>query len=386
MIMAGLEFMGDVPFSDVYFNGIVRDSQGRKMSKSLDSSIDPLDIVEEYGADALRFTMMICAQGQDIYISKDNFDIGRNFCNKIWNASRFLLTNIADNTGLDFNLDADKLSSDDIYILGKLNETIGTITDSLEKFRFNEAASRIYEFFWHQYCDKYIEYAKAYLVDGDGSDRDRTASVLVYVLTNSLKMMHPFLPYISEQIWSMLPGERDTCLAVAEWPEKLHIELCPKTIRNTESKYELITAGRNLRKEYNIPPKRKLKYIIRPLEDEAVCRYLETEADNLVRTLNAESVTVRKDFTPEKPMPSALTALGEVFLSIEGAIDIEAERERLQKELDKTREALARSRHKLRNPSFVEKAPEEVVEKAKGVTDELADKAQKLERTLEYLS
>ncbi len=386
MIMAGIEFVGDIPFNDVYLHGTVRDPKGRKMSKSLGNIIDPLVIIDEYGADALRFTMMMCAQGQDIYISKDNFEIGRNFCNKIWNASRFLLTNIKSEEGLDFNFDPDKLLSDDIYILGKLNEAIGTITNCLEKFRFNEAASKIYEFFWRQYCDKYIEYAKAFLTNSGGEDRDRTASVLVYVLMNTLKLMHPFLPYITEEIWSMLPVKRDTCLAVAEWPKKLHIELCPETIRNTENKYELITAGRNLRKEYNILPRRKLKYIIRSTDDRFILQYLEAESDNLKRMLNAESVSIKKEFTPGRPMPSAVTPLGEIFLSIEGEIDIEAERERLQKELDKTKNALTKARHKLRNPSFVEKAPEDVVEKAKAYTEELADKAEKLERTLLFLS
>lgn len=385
MIMAGLEFTGKVPFEDVFLNGIIRDPQGRKMSKSLGNTIDPIEIINEYGADALRFTMMMCAQGQDIYISKDSFETGRNFCNKIWNASRFLLTNITSDEGLNFRFDPDKLTSDDIYILGKLNEAIGTVTSSLKKFRFNEAISKIYEFFWHNYCDRYIEYAKGYLTEEKTEDRNRTASILVYVLMNTLKMMHPFLPYITEEIWSLIPGKRDSMLIVADWVKKLHIELPPDTVRNTEQKYELITAGRNLRKEYNIGPGRKLKYIIKAADDTAI-NYLNAESANLTRMLNAEMAGIRKDFAPDKPMPSSVTQLGEIFMSLEGEIDTKAERERLQKELDKTHDALAKARHKLRNPSFVEKAPADVVEKAKAFAQELANKAEKLEQTLKFLA
>ena len=385
MIMAGLEFTGEVPFESVFLNGIIRDPQGRKMSKSLGNTIDPLEIINEYGADALRFTMMMCAQGQDIYISKESFETGRNFCNKIWNASRFLLTNITSEEGLSFQFDSNKLTSDDIYILGKLNEAIGTVTSSLKKFRFNEAISKIYEFFWHSYCDKYIEYAKGYLAEDKKEDRNRTASILVYVLMNILKLMHPFLPFITEEIWSLIPGKTDGMLIIADWAKKLHVELPTDIIRNTELKYDLITAGRNLRKEYNIGPGRKLKYIIRAVDD-TVSNYLQRESANLTRMLNADSVTIKMHFEPDKPMPSAVTTLGEIFMSIEGEIDIKAEHDRLQKELDKTRDALTKARHKLRNPSFVEKAPAQVVEKAKALAKELADKAEKLEQTLKYLT
>jgi len=384
MIMAGLEFMGDIPFRDVYIHGTVRDDTGTKMSKSLGNIIDPLEIIEEFGADALRYSIIaITSQGQDVFLSKEKFEIGRNFANKIWNASRFVLSNLEE-CSRDADFDTDSLSSDDNYILSKLNDTITEVAADLRKCRFNDAASAIYDFFWHHFCDRYIEYAKAKLFGQIQEEKARTQDVLYFVLSNSLKLIHPFMPFITEAIWELLPRDDDLPLMISAWPKPLRISLDGEVAENVVKKYELIRAGRNLRTEYNIPPGKKMRFMIKP-SDEKQNGFLMQERENIAQMIRASEITLDMDLPPTRLAPSAITPLGTVYLSLEGDIDVEAEAARWQKQYQKVNDELDRVKRKLENRDFLEKAPPEVVQKEKDRLSTLTAQAEKIRKNLSVL-
>jgi len=385
MIMAGLEFTGDIPFRDVYIHGTVRDDSGTKMSKSLGNTIDPIDVINEFGADALRFSIIsITSQGQDVFLSRDKFEIGRNFANKIWNASRFLLT-ATDGFKLDpVDLADSRLSSDDIYILGRLNRAIEGVDASLANYRLNEAASEIYDYFWHHYCDRYIEYAKNHLYGENEADKRRTATVLLHVLKSSLKLLHPFLPFITEKIWQILAPEESATIIESAWPGPLEFPLDDGIIDMTEQKYELIRAGRNLRAEYNVAPSKDLKFFIKAV-DAGAEKYLLKEKDSIAAMVKASALDINCGFSPAQPMPSAVTPLGTIHLSLEGEIDTATEAERLEKQLEKILADLKRTRNKLRKPEFLENAPEAVIQREKDREQELSRKKDKIERSLNFL-
>ncbi len=381
MIMAGLEFVKNIPFRDVYIHGTVRDDAGTKMSKSLGNIIDPLEIIEEFGADALRFSIIvITSQGQDVFLSKEKFEIGRNFANKVWNASRFVLTNL-DDGGREADFEADSLSSDDVYILCCLNQTMAKVTADLRKYRFSDAASALHDFFWHHFCDRYIEYAKARLFGEKPEDKARTQNVLHFVLGTSLKLLHPFMPFVTEAIWGLLPGNDDLPLMVSPWPKSLKLSLDRKVADDVMKKYELIRAGRNLRAEYNIPPGKLMPFIIKPSE-ESEQGFLMREKKNIAQMLRASEVTVDMKAAPVKLAPSSITPLGTIYLCLEGEIDVEAEVARWRKQLQKVNGELDRAKRKLENPAFLEKAPPEVVQREKDRLPELAEQAEKIRKNL----
>ncbi|MDX9703785.1 MAG: valine--tRNA ligase [Candidatus Auribacterota bacterium] len=393
MIMAGLEFMGDIPFSDVYLHGTVRDDSGTKMSKSLGNTIDPLDVIEEFGADALRFSIiLITAQGQDVYLSPAKFEIGRNFANKLWNASRFLLMNFGEQTESFTPYKKEQLSSDDRYIIGLLHLTIKGVTEALEQFRFNEAAQIVYDFFWHSYCDKYIETAKPILYGEDETAKHTTRMVLFDVLNQTLKMLHPFMPFISEELWqrlhSIFPDDTElaahTSVTVAPWPKVDSSLIDQAVIDLIDRKFELISAGRNLRSEYDIPPGSEIKFFIKP-ETEELKSYFESENIMLKKFLRASSLTIDTEFEPQSGFPSAVIKAGAIFMSLEGALDAEKESARLEGKLDKLTKALMAIRKKLSNQSFVNNAPEQVVEKEREKEYELSEQCDKIEKNLAFI-
>jgi len=384
MIMAGFEFMGDIPFRDVYIHGTVRDDTGAKMSKSLGNIIDPLEIIQEFGADSLRVSIiLITAQGQDVFLSKEKFEIGRNFANKIWNASRFVLSNL-EGCSRNTEFRADSLSSDDIYILSKLNDTITEVAAALRKYRFNDTASALYDFFWHHYCDRYIEYAKARLFGESQEEKARTQNVLYFVLNNSLKLLHPFMPFMTEAIWELLPRDDDLPLMISAWPKPLKLSLDREVAENVMQKYELIRAGRNLRAEYNIPPGKKMTFAIKP-SGEKESHFLIQERDNIAQMLRASEVTVDMHLSSARPAPSAITPLGTVYLSLEGQIDVGAEAARWRKQYQKVNDDLERVKRKLANRDFLEKAPPEVVQKEKDRLSALTTQAKKIKKNLSFL-
>jgi valyl-tRNA synthetase len=374
MIMAGYEYMGDMPFRNVYYTGIIRDKQGRKMSKSLGNSPDPLDLISKFGADALRFGIMRSApQGQDLLFDEQAVELGRNFCNKLWNACRFRQMQGGETEN---ELRPELLTSDDKWILLKLDAAIREVTDALNNYKFNEAANALYRFFWNEYCDWYVEASKAVLqapIDPNNARsaarRENTVAVIDFVLGHTLRLFHPFLPFITEELWQGMGFNADlpenqggTTIMFANWPKpfdqdmKEFYALDDCYLERVDNKYELVRQGRNLRAEARIAANVKVRFVLKPLNDLpphdiAVMKLL----------LNAETFEVMHEFEPGKGTARALTPLGELFLPLEGLIDVAAERTRLQKELEKIRVEIEKVSQKLSNPSFAQKVPPKVL-------------------------
>ena len=406
MIMAGYEFAGDLPFTDVLIHGTVRDEYGRKQSKSYGNTIDPLEIIAELGTDALRFSLVsLASPGQDmpmqtgcdtppghtpVHLSDEEraqkrletFLPGRNFCNKLWNASRFLLQNLegADET---YDFASATLTADDTYILGKLNETIAATDDALTRFRLNDAALALHDFFWHHYCDRYIEYAKGPLTNGSPDDQRRTQAVLRTVLQNTLKLLHPIIPFITEEIWRLLESNERAPLMSSPWPRALTLDLDEETVAHTGERYELVRAGRNLRKEYNVPPSLKRRFIFQAL-DETRMNHIVTDRATTEALLGAsELLVVDSAHRPEHPMPSTETPMGTLYIEL-GA-DAVRETTRLKKELEKLDEVIAKIKAKLRTEAFRSKAPEAVIAKEREKLEKISEKADRLRRSLSVL-
>jgi valyl-tRNA synthetase len=369
MIMAGYEFMGDMPFRNVYFTGIIRDKQGRKMSKSLGNSPDPLDLISQYGADALRFGVIRSAPlGQDVLYDEQQVELGRNFCNKLWNACRFRQMQPGQAEG---EIRPELLSNDDKWILLKLDQAIRELTEALAQYKFNEAAQCLYRFFWSEYCDWYVETSKAALAEGAPPERQaNTLAVMDFVLSNTLRLFHPFLPFITEDLWHGLGFHQDLpadqggdTIMFAHWPKALdtefreHYKLEDGIAKQVEARNELISQGRNLRRTGNIAGSKKVKYILKPAtqieaHDLAVIKLL----------LNADPMDVVDDYVPARGTAAVHSELGEMFLPMEGLLDVAAERERLTKEKAKIEAEIVKVEQKLANPSFSKKAPPAVLE------------------------
>ncbi len=399
MIMAGLEFRGEIPFREVYIHGTVRDDKGRKMSKSLGNSIDPLTIIDEFSADALRFSlMMITATGQDVYVSNEKFEIGRNFGTKIWNASRYMqmqgfgkggVPGARGPVGEGFN--PALLSNDDRHIIAKLHEAVAACTENLKRFRFNDAAHDVYEFLWHQYCDWYLEYSKDVLYGQDPVRKQVVLDVMHYVFGNALRLLHPFMPFITEELWhGMGYGGDDDSIMKAPWPVAWKAEelkrwgIEAEVVKYVDERQETIRAGRMLRGDCGIAPGQKIDYFFKPNSNE-IARWLA--ADNAVvrNLLRAREMKVDVEFVPSKAMPSILTALGTLYMPLEGLVDTAAESEKLRKQLSEIAIYLERVNQKLGNQGFVGKAPREVVAQQEKLRDELLEKQTKVGRLLEML-
>lgn len=396
MIMAGLEFMDEIPFDTVYIHGTVRDDQGRKMSKSLGNSIDPLGIIDKYSADALRFSlMMLTATGQDVYISDEKFEVGRNFCTKIWNAARFMQMNattdeILDPEQIDFS--GMSLSPDDQHILAKLSEAVRNTEDNLSRYRFNDAALAMYDFMWHNYCDWYVEYSKGVFRGDDEQRKREVEQVMHYVFSSAIRLLHPFIPFITEELWHGM-GYNGSCESIqrAPWPKALSYEdlsawgVARQTVDYVDAKHDLIRTGRTLRSDYNLTPKQKAKFVIRPTKKE-VGDLLRADEQSVSALLGAESIEIDRDYVPEGAMPSGLSQLGTVYMSIEGLVDVEAEVQKLKKQLATVENGINGIQKKLSNENFVKKAPADVVageEKRKG---DLLEKREKLQKLIDTLS
>jgi valyl-tRNA synthetase len=380
MIMAGYEYMGELPFHNVYFTGIVRDKLGRKMSKMLGNSPDPLVLIEKYGADALRFgTMRSAPLGQDVLFDEKDVELGRNFCNKLWNACRFRQMQGGEIQG---EIDRMYLTTDDKWIFLKLDQAIREITDAFTEYRFNEAAQVLYRFFWSEYCDWYVEASKAILSQrSDGSTtssyspeqlekrRVNKLAVIDFILQNTLCLFHPFLPFITEELWhgmgyaeDMPENQGGKTIMFAPWPKPLdedirgHYGLDDCYLEMGDTKYDLVRKGRDLRREANIPASKKVKYIIKP-----VTQLPSYEAEVIKLLLNAESLDINPDFNPPKGTPTVHSEMGELYLSLEGAVDTKAEKARLKKELEKTELEITKAQERLANPAFTQKAPPNIL-------------------------
>ena len=394
MIMAGYEFKGTHPFSNVYFTSIIRDNLGRKLSKSLGNSPDPLDVIKTYGADALRFSIIYIAPvGMDIQYSNEKCEIGRNFANKLWNACRFrtLQGGVSPSFRKLENVDLTKLSADEKWILAWTDRTIRSTREALNDFKFHAAAHDIYEMVWSTFCDWYIEAAKTPL-RGSEAEKSQALAVLDFVLWNLLKLLHPFMPFVTEELAHQMGFLKDgESIMYADFPVALDELGLGSILENVESvmtlvddKFQLIRVGRNLRVSYDIPPAKKLNYHVKA-SSPAVEEFLRSEMNALVRMLNAESVTVsleeyRSDDGTQAP--SVLVNAGAVYLPLKGVVDLEAEKAKLLKQQKELQGWIKGTEAKLSNPGFLAKAPAQLVENTKA---QLADMLQKLERVQEAL-
>jgi valyl-tRNA synthetase len=379
MMMTGLHFMGEVPFRDVYIHALVRDMEGQKMSKSRGNVIDPLEVMDQYGTDALRFTLAaLAAQGRDIRLSAERIEGYRNFANKIWNAARFVLSNLG-----DYRPRARKAAPAlaDRWILGRLAATVGEVRRGLTAYRFNEAAGAIYQFLWHDYCDWYLEWSKPVLYRGDDpAARARTRATLLEVLETTLRLLHPFMPFLTEEVWQRLPKPAGTpaSLMIARYPRRRAVDSSAQA--DFGPLVDLVTKIRNVRSEMQIPPARPLTVIVRPVSD-AVAAALRAESIPLAALARAE---IRIDRAAARPPQSALVVsdAGEAYVPLEGVVDLTAERRRLEREQAKAEEELARLDARLARAEFRERAPAEVVAREEARRDEQTALMAKLREAL----
>jgi valyl-tRNA synthetase len=372
MIMAGYEWMGDLPFRNVYFTGIIRDKQGRKMSKSLGNSPDPLDLIAKYGADALRFGVMRAAPlGQDVLFDEQTVELGRNFCNKLWNACRFRQMIGGTEGRTEGEINPALLTSDDRWILLRLDQAIREVTGAFAEYKFSDATATLYRFFWNEYCDWYVEASKAVIYGGDEALKTNKVAVIDFVLGQLLRLFHPFLPFITEELWhgmgfahDMPENQGGRTLMFAPWPkplsndEKEYFGLDDTADAVAQAKYDLVSLGRGLRRDCKIDPAKKIRFIVRPAGSLSA-----SDVEVLKLLLNAEALdVVDAAWTPERGTPVAANALGELFLPLAGLIDFAAERARLSKELERVKGEVAKVQEKLANPAFAAKVPAKVLE------------------------
>jgi valyl-tRNA synthetase len=380
MMMMGLHFMKDVPFRDVYVHALVRDMEGQKMSKTRGNVIDPLDMIEKYGADSLRFALAIlAAQGRDIKLSEERIESARTFCNKLWNAARFCLLNLDE--GVKGSI-PERLTLPDKWILLRLKDTIKEVTQALEEYRFNDAALAIYHFTWHNFCDWYIELSKVQLSQADDLRlRQNTQRVLLFVLERILKLLHPFMPFITEEIWQKIPHEGESIM-VSSWPEELQLEEDLETRTRMERLMGVVTAIRNIRGEMGVPPSKRIKAILRS-EDARILEELQQEAPYIRSLALLRGLELLEGGEAPKASSTAITYGVEVYVPLSELVpEPEKEIERLKKELKRVEEDIAFLSRKLQDPSFLQKAPKEVVEKEKEKLEERLKVREKLQMRL----
>ncbi|AEI44978.1 valine--tRNA ligase [Paenibacillus mucilaginosus] len=376
MIFSSLEFRGDIPFKDVLVHGLVRDAEGRKMSKSLGNGVDPLEVIEKYGADAMRFMLSTgSTPGQDLRFRWEKVEQARNFANKIWNASRFALMNLGGFRYEDIDLSG-SLSTADRWILHRLNETVRDVTRLIGVYEFGETGRLLYNFIWDDLCDWYIEFSKLSLYGTDEEAKKTTKSVLAYVLDRTQRLIHPFMPFISEEIWQHLPHEGET-ITLASWPVYESGFEAEEAVREMELLMDMIRTVRNIRAEVNVPMSKKVELLVKPAgaETESILKRNEEYIRRFCNTSTLEIGTALA--TPDKAMTGIVTG-AELFLPLAGLIDIGQEIARLEKELSTLHGEVERIEKKLSNQGFVAKAPAKVIEEEKAKLADYADKRDKV--------
>ena len=377
MIFSGVEHMGQVPFHTVLIHGLVRDAQGRKMSKSLGNGIDPLLVIDQYGADALRFTLATGnAPGNDMRFSDEKVKASRNFANKLWNAARFVLMYL----GNDYNYPGlpKDLAIEDKWILSKVNTLAKEVTDNLERFELGIAVAKLYDFIWDVFCDWYIEIAKIRLQSGEGADTAK--AVLVYVLTDILKLLHPFMPFITEEIYQAIPHDTESIM-ISKWPEYDPTLSFADEEAQMEKIMDAIRAIRNRRAEMNIPPSKKSKVYV----ETAFADVFAVGSEFIKRLAYASDVEIADAFGDLGNTVTIVTNDAKIYIPRGDLVDFEAEAKRLQKELAAAEEKLAFINKKLDNPGFVNKAPEKVVQQNRDEAAKLTEKIANLRSSLENL-
>mgnify|MGYP000315176108 CR=1 FL=1 len=367
MIFSAMENMKKEPFKYVYIHGIVRDAEGRKMSKSLGNGIDPLDVIDKYGADALRFNLISGnSPGNDMRFFWERVEAFSNFANKIWNAARFVLMNTDENKDYNtiFNSSKDNFTTADYWILSKLNKLIKEVTDNMEKFELGIAAQKIYDFIWFEFCDWYIELVKPRLYSDLDEDKSVAQATLIHVLKNSMKLLHPFMPFITEEIYSHIPQASES-IVISRWPEYDEAMDFASKEENMEIIMEAIKGIRNIRAEMNVVPSRKSKTII--VSDREEVRNAMEEGSSYIQKLAHSSEVIIKGEKKDIPEDAVSIIIegAEIFLPLEDLIDKEKEIERLMKEKEKLDKELERVRGKLSNEKFIAKAPDKVIQEEK---------------------
>jgi len=385
MITMGLEFTGKAPFSTVYIHGLIRDEKGQKMSKSKGNTIDPVKIIDQYGCDALRFTMTsLCTYGgQDIKMSEERFEYGRNFANKIWNASRFVLMNLDGVDGKE--IDFDKLTIADKWILDKLNSTAKEINQNIKEYRIGETAHTLYDFFWNSYCDWYVEIAKIQLQDE--SIKLNTQRVLRYVLDMSLRLLHPIMPHITERVWQLLPhldSEKASAIIVADYPVYMDSLAFPKEAEEMNLVFETITSLRNVRQSFNISTSLKIDIEIRAEKDEKPI--FEAIESYIRRLAKVEGISYAdKNSEAPKKSASAVVSASTIVIPLENLIDFNEEIKRQQKKLDKLTAEKKSLEGRINNPKFVANAPKELIEQTKDRISEIELQEKTINELIESL-
>ncbi len=379
MIMAGLEFCKEIPFKDVYIHGTVRDKTGTKMSKSLGNTIDPLEIIKEYGTDALRFSIIsITAAGQDVFLSKDRFEAGRNFSNKLWNVSRFLMMNLEPGvTGALSDINTKDLTLVDRWLLASLNNAIEGTTRSLDSYRFNDASNTVYDFLWHKYCDWYVEISKSSIKN------KQTQLILYSVLKASLQLLHPVMPFITEELWQAFDSGES--IMVSSWPKADKRFVDRQASDCMEKIIAIITAIRNIRAEMNIAPKLKIDVLISS-KDTALKHFLEEVKTYTGRLSGAENILIEDKINQPKASASSILNFCQIYVPLQGKVDIAVEKARLSKNLAESERFLNSLAKKLSNGSFIDRAPKEIVEKERQKEFVLKEKIARIKETIENLA
>ncbi len=378
MMFMGYKFTGQLPFKEVYLHQLVRDAQGRKMSKSLGNGIDPREIVKKYGADTLRFTLALkAAMGRDLKMAEKEFETYRKFVNKLWNASRFIISNIQ---GAEIEKRLPKNLNDvDKWILSKLNETAKKVKEYLDVYEFNNAASTLYDFVWSYFCDWYIEFTKDSIYNGSEQEKKDTLSMLVYVLESTLKLLHPFIPFITEEIWNILGNK--TALAVTKWYEYNDNLVYNKESDLVEKLIDMIKAVRNLRAELDIPASKKVELYIETKDEEFFLNY----SKHILNLARCENIVIKDSIEKPKNSVSTVGGAAKIFLIMEDA-DFEAQVSIIKKKISKLESESKRMEKRLNNDNFLKKAPEDAVLETKNRLKQASDDLKKLNEILRDLN
>ena len=384
MIMASLEFMGKAPFHDIYITGLVRDKKGRKMSKSLGNGIDPIDVVNLYGADAMKFTICYLAtQGQDVLVDMDSFKLGSRFANKIWNATRYLLMNLEGRNLVP--IDPSRFNAVDKWIYHSLNENILKVRNAIEGYKFNEAAQAAYDFFWNDFCDWYVEASKLSLYTGDDAEKDRIVSILMDLLAESMKMMHPMLSFITEEIWSKLPNTENKVIN-SMFPEYLDSRKYPEEAKMMVAMQDLVRGVRNMRAELGIGAERKLRMVVRVDSSADLASFMRDHVQLLKVFANADELQI--DDSASLDVTGAFPIAGqgfETYVFVRDAIDVEKEIARIELDISKTQALLDGVEKKLSNEKFIANAKQEAIDKERGKKAEFEEKIEKSKKHIEVL-
>ena len=383
MMMMGIHFMGDIPFREVYIHALVRDAQGQKMSKTKGNVIDPLETIDKFGTDAFRFTLAALAvQGRDVKLSEERIQGYRHFVNKIWNAARFVFMNIDDNFEL-LHVDQRTLTTSDKWILTRMGQVSADVARAIEEYRFNDAANYAYKFVWHEFCDWYIEMAKLALYGNDDHAKRSAISVAIDVLSGALRLIHPFMPFITEEIWHKLPGHEGSIMKAPfpntdKWPQYFD------SIEKMELLMGIISGIRNIRGEMNVPPSKKVSIVIDAYAADDL-KFLTNEIEYIKNFTRADDITIGTGL--KKPEGSATSVFNNIqaYVCLKGLLDLEEERKRLKKELEKTDKELMVVNKKLSNQDFISKAPEEIIEEVSLKQETLQGKKGKLLSSMRIL-